>query len=151
MLKIVNAIKEFLLDNVNAKIDEIAEQEGLTVPKIEKKQIVHGIVDTSRYTGKCVVSIITDEQRETDGNITEWQFETDLTVTFLASGASYENLVKYACIYASAFKRAMQDSPTFNLKFRGSGLGSVKMYYDAGATSEQMTAVEIELTVVTEE
>ncbi len=151
MLKIVNAIKDFLLDNVNAKIDEIAEQEGLTVPKIEKKQIVHGIVDVSRYTGKCVVSIIADEQRETDGNITEWQFETDLTVTFLASGASYENLVKYTCIYASAFKRAMQDSPTFNLKFRGSGLGSVKFYYDAGATSEQMTAVEIELTVVTEE
>lgn len=151
MHKIIDAVKDFLLNNVNEKIVEIAEEEGFAVPKIDKKQIVHGIIDTSRYTGKCVVSIMTDTQKETESNITEWAFATDLTITFLASGSSYDNLVKFACIYASALKRAMQDSPTFNLHFSGSGIQGIKIYYDAGATSGQMTAAEIELTVTTEE
>ncbi|WP_147612325.1 hypothetical protein [Treponema pectinovorum] len=151
MEKIIQAIKEFLLENVNEKIQELGEQEKCAVPKIESKNIIHGIVDISRLASKCIVSIMEDEQKESEGDITSFCYDTDFTITFLSSGESYEKLVKNICIYASAMKKAMQESPTFNLHFVGSGLKSVKLHYDCGAVSKQMTAAEIELTVRTEE
>ena len=62
MEQIADAIKKFILEDVNAELSGLAS-EGVTLPQIAEKNIVFGTVDLSRYEAGVIVSILPETQQ----------------------------------------------------------------------------------------
>lgn len=115
----------------------------------DRKNIVFGPVDVSRYELPVVCAVLPGDQTSEDVSISEWDDNTDFTVAFVCQKADSQTLTKRMCRYASAFKELIKKNPTFgdaveNVEFR-----KASFFYDAGAVEDQVMVAEIELTIIT--
>ena len=157
MEQIAEAIKKFILEDVNAELSGLAS-EGVTLPQIAEKNIVFGTVDLSRYEAGVIVSILPETQQPDEEFINGFSDRSEFTVTFLFQKEKYSLLVKRMFRYAKAFRTAQAKNPELNnvdgtteLGVEESEITQIQFYPDTGAVAQQMTAFEISLATDTEE
>ena len=150
MEQIAEAIKTFILEDVNAELAGL-ESEGVTLPEIAEKNIVFGTVDLSRYESAVVVSILPETQQPDEEFINGFSDRSEFTVTFLFQKDKYPLLVKRMFRYAKAFRLAQAKNPDFEDRIEESEITQIQFYPDTGAVAQQMTAFEISLYTDTEE
>lgn len=150
MEQIAEAIKTFILEDVNAELAGL-ESEGVTLPEIAEKNIVFGTVDLSRYESAVVVSILPETQQPDEEFINGFSDRSEFTVTFLFQKDKYPLLVKRMFRYAKAFRLAQAKNPDFDDSVEESEITQIQFYPDTGAVPQQMTAFEISLYTDTEE
>ena len=150
MEQIAEAIKTFILEDVNAELAGL-ESEGVTLPEIAEKNIVFGTVDLSRYESAVVVSILPETQQPDEEFINGFSDRSEFTVTFLFQKDKYPLLVKRMFRYAKAFRLAQAKNPDFDDSVEESEITQIQFYPDTGAVAQQMTAFEISLYTDTEE
>ena len=148
METIFKNIKDFLINSVNPLLAE-AEDDEIKLPRFSDKFIIFGQVDLSRYQNKIIVSVLPEEQQESDEGISEYQQTSNFTLTFLCSGDQPEKLVKKMCRYSECFRKAIIEDALMNETCDNAEIGERKYYCDAGVVPAQMTAVEIGLTIYT--
>jgi hypothetical protein len=150
MEEIFNHIKNFILSTVNGYISEMADEET-PMNTVDEQFIVFGSVDLSRYDSKVVCSILPDSQEENEEEIGSYKITSGFTVTFLCKGYPQDVLVRQICRYGAAFRRAVLDDVSLGQTVERSEIGSREFFTDAGTVEKQVTAVEIGLTVETED
>lgn len=150
MEQIAEAIKTFILEDVNAELAGL-ESEGVTLPEIAEKNIVFGTVDLSRYESAVVVSILPETQQPDEEFINGFSDRSEFTVTFLFQKDKYPLLVKRMFRYAKAFRLAQAKNPDFDDSVEESEITQIQFYPDTGAVAQQITAFEISLYTDTEE
>lgn len=150
MEQIAEAIKDFILEDVNSELPGL-ESEGVTLPAITEANIVFGTVNLSSYEAPVVVSILPETQEPDEEFINGFSDRSEFTVTFLFQRTSYPLLVKRMFRYAKAFRKAQAKNPDFNDSVEESEITQIKFYPDTGAVAQQMTAFEISLNTDTEE
>ncbi len=150
MEAIFNYIKQFILSTVNGYLPEYAD-ENTPMNAIEEKNIVFGAVDLSRYTDKIVCAIVPDSEDDEEAEIGADKENSDFTVSFLCRGYAQDVLVRQMCRYGAAFRRAVLDDVSLNGTVERAEIGRRNFFTDAGTVEKQMTAVEISLTVITED
>lgn len=150
MEQIAEAIKSFILDDVNTELAGLTS-EGVTLPPIAEKNIIFGTVDLSRYESSVVVSILPESQEPDEEFINGFSDRSEFTVTFLFQKDKYPLLVKRMFRYAKAFRKAQAKKPDFNDSVEESEITQIQFYPDTGAVAQQMTAFEISLSTDTEE
>ena len=77
--------------------------------------------------------------------------QSQFTVAFINRGYDAETLIKQSCRYLKGFMRMMMDNPTLGDLIEDYSFGQRTFYPDAGAVENQLSAVEITLTFLTEE
>jgi len=150
MEEIFNSIKQFILGTVNDYITKLAD-ENTPMNAISEKNIVFGSVDLSRYNSKIICSVIPESQEENEEEIGCYKITSDFTVSFLCRGYPQDVLVRQMCRYGAAFRRAVLDDVSLGQTVEQSEIGHRDFFTDAGTVEKQMTAVEIGLTVETED
>lgn len=150
MEEIFNNIKQFILNTVNGYITALAD-ETTPMNAILGKNIVFGSVDLSRYDSKIICSVIPESQEENEEEIGSYKITSDFTVSFLCRGYQQDVLVRQMCRYGAAFRRAVLDDVSLGQTVEQSTIGRRDFFTDAGTVEKQMTAVEIGLTVETED
>lgn len=150
MEQIAEAIKNFILDDVNNELAGLVS-EGVTLPPIAEKNIIFGTVDLSRYESSVVVSILPESQEPDEEFINGFSDRSEFTVTFLFQKDKYPLLVKRMFRYAKAFRKAQAKNPDFDDSVEESEITQIQFYPDTGAVAQQMTAFEISLSTDTEE
>ncbi|MBR1722453.1 MAG: hypothetical protein IJ727_08265 [Treponema sp.] len=151
MEEIFNFIKEFILETVNGYISEAAD-ETTRMNEIKEKDIVFGAVDLSRYSSANVVCAVVPENQEDDeSEVGAYKIGSEFTVSFFCKGYPQDELVRQMCRYGEAFRRAVLDDVSLGQRVESAEIGRRNFFTDAGAVGKQLTAVEIELTVMTED
>lgn len=150
MEQIAEAIKDFILEDVNAELTGL-ESEGVTLPQIAEKNIVFGTVDLSRYESQVVVSILPETQEPDEEFINGFSDRSEFTITFIFQKTAYPLLVKRMFRYAKAFRKAQAQNPDFDNSVEESEITQIQFYPDTGAVAQQMTAFEITIHTDTEE
>lgn len=150
MEEIAEAIKSFILEDVNAELSGL-ESEGVTLPQIAESNIVLGTVDLSRYESKVIVSILPETQEPGEEYINGFSDRSEFTVTFLFQKEKYPLMVKRMFRYAKAFRKAQAKNSDFDNSVEDSEITQIQFYPDTGAVPQQMTACEISLYTDTEE
>lgn len=150
MEEIAEAIKTFILEDVNAELAGL-ESEGVTLPQIAESNIVLGTVDLSRYESKVIVSILPETQEPDEEYINGFSDRSEFTVTFLFQKEKYPLMVKRMFRYAKAFRKAQAKNSDFDNSVEDSEITQIQFYPDTGAVPQQMTACEISLYTDTEE
>lgn len=150
MEQIAEAIKDFILEDVNAELTGL-ESEGVTLPQIAEKSIVFGTVDLSRYESPVIVSILPETQEPDEEFINGFSDRSEFTITFIFQKTAYPLLVKRMFRYAKAFRKAQAQNPDFDNSVEESEITQIQFYPDTGAVAQQMTAFEITIHTDTEE
>ena len=150
MEEIFSNIKQFILNTVNGYITALAD-ETTPMNAILEKNIVFGSVDLSRYDSKIICSVLPESQEENEEEIGSYKITSDFTVSFLCRGYQQDVLVRQMCRYGAAFRRAVLDDVSLGQTVEQSEIGRRDFFTDAGTVEKQMTAVEIGLTVETED
>lgn len=150
MENIFDALKSFILEDLEDYLLECTD-ETTPMPMVAEKNIVFGSVDISRLGGKVICSILPENENDDEEELGYRNVTSNVTVTFILNGAVYDVLVRQMARYASAFRKCLLDSPTLNGRVENLSVGERTFYTDAGITEKQMTAVEIALTIFTEE
>lgn len=149
MDKIFETLKNFLCEDVNRELSEMAD-ESLSVPAVNAQLVRFGTVDVTKLKGRVIVSVLPQSQEEDEGDSADYICRNDFLITFISSGDEASKLLKRCCRYSEAFRRALLKSPDMNGAVSDSQLGKRTFYPDAGTTEGQLSAVEIDLTVYTE-
>lgn len=139
MWEILEKIKEYLL-----KID------FTNIPNFTEKNIVLGVVDLSRYENNVIVSVIPDEEQDAEESFSGQGINLSFTITILCRGKKQENLIKQISEYTKQICNVFREDCTLGGLVDNSKLEKRKYYLDAGATAEQMVAVEIPMTILYE-
>lgn len=114
------------------------------------KNVVIGTVDLSRYESNLVISIIPENEEESEQyDFSEGQgVQLEVTVTILCRGAKQETLIKRISDYTDLICNSIRKDCTLDNIVEGSAIGTRKFYLDAGTVEQQMTASEITLTLL---
>ena len=143
MIKELNKIKDFLLELDYGELEAPAERD-----------IICGIIDLSRYESNILISLLPDDEEhasESDNDFIDGQgYKLGATVTVLCRGAEQEKLLERISDYCELICTSIDQDCSLNDRFTGSAIGIRKYYIDAGAVENQMTAVEIPLTLLYE-
>lgn len=149
MEQIAETIKNFILNDVNTELAALEDQ-SVTLPPVEAKNIVFGTVDLSRYERPVVVSILPEQQEPDDGYIDGFADRSEFVVTFLFQKDKYPALVSRMCRYSKAFRTAQAKNPSMSDAIEESEITQIDFFPDTGAVPQQMTAFEINMAVITE-
>jgi hypothetical protein len=150
MDEIFTTIKNFILNDVNYELIQLAEQD-VPLPAVTADNILFGTVDLSRYSAPVVVAVLPDNQEPDDSFIDGFSDRSEFVVTFLFQKALYPLLIKRMCRYAKAFRTAQAKNPDMSDGVENSEVTLVDFFPDCGAVPQQMTACEINLAIDTEE
>lgn len=150
MDEIFTTIKNFILNDVNYELIQLAEQD-VPLPAVTADNILFGTVDLSRYSAPVVVAVLPDNQEPDDSFIDGFSDRSEFVVTFLFQKALYPLLIKRMCRYAKAFRTAQAKNPDMSDGVESSEVTLVDFFPDCGAVPQQMTACEINLAIDTEE
>jgi hypothetical protein len=150
MDEIFTTIKNFILNDVNYELIQLAEQ-AVPLPAVTADNILFGTVDLSRYSAPVVVAVLPDNQEPDDSFIDGFSDRSEFVVTFLFQKALYPLLVKRMCRYAKAFRKALAKNSDMSDGVEDSEITLVDFFPDCGVVAQQMTACEINLAIDTEE
>lgn len=139
MWEILEKIKEYLL-----------KMDFTNLPNFTEKNIVLGVVDLSRYENNVIVSVIPDEEQDAEESFNGQGINLSFTITILCRGKKQENLIKQISEYTKQICDVFREDCTLGGLADNSKLEKRKYYLDAGATAEQMVAVEIPMTILYE-
>lgn len=139
MWEILEKIKEYLL-----------KMDFTNLPNFTEKNIVLGVVDLSRYENNVIVSVIPDEEQDAEESFSGQGINLSFTITILCRGKKQENLIKQISEYTKQICNVFREDCTLGGLADNSKLEKRKYYLDAGATAEQMVAVEIPMTILYE-
>lgn len=139
MWEILEKIKEYLL-----------KMDFTNLPNFTEKNIVLGVVDLSRYENTVIVSVIPDEEQDAEESFNGQGINLSFTITILCRGKKQENLIKQISEYTKQICNVFRKDCTLGGLVDNSKLEKRKYYLDAGATAEQMVAVEIPMTILYE-
>lgn len=122
----------------------------INLPAPKEKNIVLGTVDLSRYESNLIISIIPENEEESDQyNFNDGQgIQLEMTVTILCRGQSQEKLVETMSAYTDFILDEIRKDCTLGNIGEGSAIGIRKFYLDAGTVENQMTASETTLTLL---
>lgn len=141
MWEILEKIKNYLL-----------KMDFTNLSNFTEKNVVLGVVDLSRYENDIIVSVIPDEEQDAEESFLDGQgINLSFTITVLCRGQKQEILIKNICEYSRQICNILREDCTLGGIVDNLKLEKRKYFLDAGPTSEQMTAVEIPLTVLYEE
>lgn len=146
MWEVLEKLKEWILAQ-----NDVFTAAGLKA--LKEKDIVIGVIDLSRYDNEVLISLYPETSSDTD----EYDFQDgqglqqEVLVTVLIRKGKYETLIEKMCKIESLFCHQIREDVTLDGNFNGCGLGERKFYLDAGAIENQMTAVEIPLTLLYED
>lgn len=150
MEEIFEAIKQFILSTVNEYITALAD-ETTPMNEISEDNIVFGAVDLSRYQAPIICVVVPERQEDDEEEIGAYKITSDFTVGFFCRGYKQETLVRQMCRYGAAFRRAVLDDVSLGGSVEQSEINERQFFTDAGTVEKQCTAVEIGLTVTTED
>lgn len=122
----------------------------INLPNFTEKNIVLGVVDLSRYENNVIVSVIPDEEQDAEESFSGQGINLSFTITILCRGKKQENLIKQISEYTKQICNVFRKDCTLGGLADNSKLEKRKYYLDAGATAEQMVAVEIPMTILYE-
>lgn len=115
------------------------------------KNIALGVVDMSRYESNLIVSILPEEEEEAEENeefIDGEYVKQSVLVTVFCRGKDQDKNTENICKYSDFISDKVRSDCELGGICQGSGLGTRKFFLDAGAVGEQLTAVEIPLTIL---
>lgn len=115
------------------------------------KNIALGVVDMSRYESNLIVSILPEEEEEAEENeefIDGEYVKQSVLVTVFCRGKDQDKNTENICKYSDFISDKVRSDCELGGICAGSGLGIRKFFLDAGAVGEQLTAVEIPLTIL---
>lgn len=153
MEQIYEYIKAFLKSDVNALIQQY--NDGLSsgnvqMPLFSDTNIQFGVIDPFKNPSqKMLCSIYPESQKDTENDITSIETESTFTVAVICKGELYNILLSQSCRYSNIIMDALFNDYTMNSTVQNVKIGERKFYPDAGLIDKQATAVEIELTVIT--
>lgn len=150
MEQIAEALKDFIIEKLPEYLEEM-ESEGITLPALSENDVVIGVIDVSRYENDVICSILPETQNDEEGHIADYSISNGFTVSFLCQNADYDVLVRRMCRYAAALRKALLNDYTINGNADDVEIGERKFYPDCGTVENQMTGVEIEITINTSE
>lgn len=150
MEETIDGIRRFILENVNEYLAGLSDDET-PMNAIDAKNIASGAVDLSRYDAKVVCAIIPESEIDNDDDIGVYNTRATFTIAFICKGYPQDVLVRQVCRYSAAFRRAALDDISLAGAVERSEIGERRFFTDAGTVEKQAVAVEIGLTVTTEE
>lgn len=141
MYEKLKELKEWILNLDYSQIE---------LPAPKEKNIILGTVDLSRYESNLIISIIPENEEESEQyNFNDGQgIQLEMTVTILCRGQSQEKLVETMSAYTDFILDEIRKDCTLGNIGEGSAIGTRKFYLDAGTVEKQMTASEITLTLL---
>lgn len=143
MIKQLHKIKDWLLDLDYGELPAPAERD-----------IICGVIDLSRYESNILISLLPDEEdhaTDSENDFIDGQgYKLGATVTVICRGAEQEKLLERISDYCELICTSLDNDCSMGDRFTGTGIGTRKYYLDAGAVENQMTAVEIPLTLLYE-
>lgn len=150
MEKLYEHLKDFLLTKFNEVLPQFSDDK-CELPLLEEKNIVFGVIDPIKTPYSVTVSIYPESQKDGEELISDVATESNLTVTFAFRSVQYDQLVVRMCRYTNAFKLALSLDYTLNGSVDNSMINGIQFYPDCGTAERQMTASEIEITILTSE
>lgn len=120
---------------------------------LPESAIVLHPVDLGRYEQNQICVLLPETENDDEELLTNAYIRTatQFTVAFINRGYDAETLIKQSCRYAKGFCRMMIDNPTLGDSVVDYRIGQRTFYPDAGTVEDQLSAVEIVLTLYTEE
>lgn len=151
MEELLIALKSFIIAH-GEYFTELASEDVPMYAFTEGNVILHP-VDLNRYEQDQICVLLPDLQDDDDETSTNAYLRTQsqFTVAFINRGYDAETLIKQSCRYLKGFMRMMMDNPTLGGLIEDYSFGQRTFYPDAGAVENQLSAVEITLTFLTEE
>lgn len=149
MEEIFTALKDLIVAKLPEYLSPMATQDT-PLPSLTSKDVVFGSIDLLKYRQNVLCAILPESTEDTEGTISDSGQQSKFTVAFVCRGQQYEVLVKQMCRYASAFHQMIVENYSLNKKVHNTEMGNTQFFYDAGTVEKQMTACEIDLTVLTE-
>lgn len=148
MEQIYNALKNEIVKTLPEFLAEISDDKT-PLPAIQEKNVVFGVVDVTRLSGKVTVAIIPNTQAEEEFDLDDYNQSSKFLVTFIITGDKYDVLVRQMCRYAAAFRKMILLDGSLDGEVFDTQIGERTFDVDAGTVSGTLTAVEIEITVFT--
>lgn len=148
MEEIFEVLKSFIKNQLPEYIENLPES-TCPLPLFTDSNIVFGPVDLSRYEMQTVCAILPEGQTFDDETISEWSETSRVTVAFICQKKKYDILIQQMCRYAAAFKKAVKSDYTLSSEIvEDTNLENAKFIYDAGTVENQMTVVELSMTII---
>lgn len=123
-----------------------------TLPAPRSKDIIAGYIDLSRFESKILISLLPEDEDDATKDENDFIDGTGLkqlvTITILCRGESQQKLIEKISKYNEVICDAIRNDVELGGFATGCGIDTRKFYLDAGAVSEQVTAVEIPLTIL---
>lgn len=141
MWELINDLKDWLKG---------LDYTSIGLPAPTNKNIALGKVDLTRYESPLVVSIIPETEDNSDqyDYASGQAYELKVTVTYICRGAKKEKLIENMSKYCELVCDSINKDCTLGGIASGAGLGQRSFFTDAGTVEAQLTAVEIELTLL---
>ncbi len=148
MDSIFNAIKNFLLTEVN---DSLSEESSIELTAFDDKRIIFGLVDVSKFQGsKVIASVLPERQSLGQGNAAYTVLENEILLTVICGADTFERIQKKTVLYAKAIESCILQETQWPDTIEDVHFESAEYTFDAGSAPGQLSAVEIRLTVDTE-
>lgn len=148
MEKIFEKIKKFILTSVNHYIEEETTKD-VPLTKINAGDIIFGQVDLLKYKNNILVAIVPIKQENGDSELADYEENSNFVVSFIARFSQSEILIKQMCRYAFCFKKAIYNDGSLGNTVDDVTINTAKFYSNAGTVENQMSAVEIDISVTT--
>ena len=149
MEEIFTALKDLIVSKLPDYLTAMSTQDT-PLPALTAKDVVFGSVDLLKYRQNVLCAILPESTEDTEGTISDSGQQSQFTVAFVCRGQQYEVLVRQMCRYASAFHKMIVENYSLNKKVQNTEMGNTQFFYDPGTVEKQLTACEIDLTVLTE-
>ena len=151
MEELLAILKEFIVEH-GEYFTGLASKDVPMYALPESAVVLHP-VDLGRYEQNqiCVLLPETEDDDEELSTNAYLRTATQFTVAFINRGYDAETLIKQSCRYSEGFKRMLMDNPTLGDQIIDYRMGQRTFYPDAGTVEDQLSAVEINLTLYTEE
>lgn len=147
----MNIIKDFIVSNPEYFTEKATED--VPMYAVTEKDVVLHPVDLQRYENNLLCVILPDTQEDDIENSTNafMRVLSQFTIAFICRGYDQETLLKQVCRYASGFREMVFEDCTLADHVMDVQFGARRFFPDAGTVEEQASAIEIEVTLLTEE
>lgn len=151
MEELLEKLKDFILEH-QEYFSELSEEDVPLEILTENNVLIHP-VDISRYEENvlCVILPNVEQDDFENSSIGFQRVNSDITISFLNRGYPYETLIRQSCRFAAGLRKMLFENPTLGDSVLDFQFGNRSFYPDMGTVDRQMSAVEIELTLLTEE
>lgn len=143
MEEAIDALKDFILTNYNTYLEALDTPDVPLIP-LEERNLAIGVIDSAKYSGAHVMSIMPQGEDYTDLTLGENEAELLVEVYIFVKKANPSTIYRQVMKYAACFKQMVYDDPSLNESVSDAKI--IRMEYFEGVEgSQDSQAVMIQL------